>query len=826
MAKKNDLYTYRCGEKKALKKRPDEFVIRQLPDELPETFPANKEQMSSRSTRIKVKPNELESMMKKGRQIAPTHHSYEDPESGADFLITDRVIVTFDDGVSMEEVGALAGKYALEIVYRYSPHKYLLRLTDETAMNPIKLVVKLHEKEKKVTHVEHDLNMRITTRVNLPSDAAYSRQWHLHQQHQSTEFDTRSSARCESAWQLLENYGDPGVVVAVTDDGCQLNHPDMDSANKFAGWGYFEGINLRTFGDFGSDPDKMYQDGANHGTSCAGVIAAENDGQRTVGAAAGCSLLPIKWESQGPSLLISDHKLLLALDYMADKADIVSNSWGSTPRTFWSRDVTDRIAELAISGGPRGKGMLFLWAAGNENCPIDHTASQEVPYTDGWRFNGSSWNWVGVETTRNFSNNLVGIPGLIHVAALASTAQRSHYSNYGAGIDLCAPSSNSHAYFRMPVAGLGITTTVGNGSLVTEEFGGTSSATPLVAGIAALVISANPELTALEVISILKRTASKDLNMTPYAQTPPASFDTDTSWDVSPVAPFESGEFTDIGSSEGTWSPWFGHGRVDAPDAIQAALEAGGGTSGKVKVERVEEVEIPDADPAGITSTMVVEDRGRIHSLKVQVDITHTYIGDLVVRLVGPDNVQVDLHRRSGGSNNDINETYDAANNPVLEAFIGAEIKGVWSLKVTDLARRDLGQLNKWSIEAEVIGERTSRHESTPAVSIPDNQPAGIEDVIEISDAATINGLSVEVDITHTWIGDLNLSLIGPAGDEVVLHSREGRSADDIQTTFTIADTPELAVFNGKQASGTWKLRVSDHANQDTGKLNRWAIIL
>ena len=470
MAKKSDLYTYRCGEKKVLKKRPDQFVIRKLPNQLPEGFPEDVEQMSSMSTRIICKPGQLESLMKKGRQVAPTHHAYEDAESGADFLLTDRVIVCFKESVTMEDIGALAGKYALEIVHRYATNKYLLRLTDETGMNPVKLVVKLHEKEKQIAHVEHDLNMVITTRVSLPSDAAYSRQWHLHQQHEHSEFDPRSSARCEQAWQLLDGFGDPEVVVAVTDDGCQLTHPDMDSADKFAGWGYFEGINLRTFGDFGSDPNKMYEDGANHGTSCCGVIGAENDGQRTVGAAAGCSLLPIKWESRGPSLLISDHKLLLALDYIADKADIVSNSWGSTPRTFWSRDVTDRIAELAISGGRRGKGILFLWASGNENCPIDHTASQEVPYTHGWRYNGSTWNWVGVQTTRQFSNNLVGIPGLIHIAALASTAQRSHYSNYGSGIDLCAPSSNSHAYFRMPVEGLGITTTVGNGSLVTDDF--------------------------------------------------------------------------------------------------------------------------------------------------------------------------------------------------------------------------------------------------------------------------------------------------------------------------------------------------------------------
>ena len=147
-------------------------------------------------------------------------------------------------------------------------------------------------------------------------------------------------------------------------------------------------------------------------------------------------------------------------------------------------------------------------------------------------------------------------------------------------------------------------------------FGGTSSATPLVAGVAALVLSANPNLSALEVISILKKTASKDLNMDPYPRTPAASFDPDTSWDVSPVAPFDSGAFQDTGSVEGTWSPWFGHGRVDAHAAVQAALDKESGPSNKIKVGRVEDRAIPDADPAGITSGLVVEDRGRIKSIQ------------------------------------------------------------------------------------------------------------------------------------------------------------------------------------------------------------------
>jgi hypothetical protein len=125
----------------------------------------------------------------------------------------------------------------------------------------------------------------------------------------------------------------------------------------------------------------------------------------------------------------------------------------------------------------------------NENRPIQHDADVDVPYTSGWilRSDGSRV-WGGVKTARRFRNNLVGLPGLMHMAALT--------------------------------------------------------------------ISANSDLTAEQVVSILKQTASKDLNLEGYPRTLPASFDPNPTWDVSPIAPFERGNFIDIGAPEGSWSPW------------------------------------------------------------------------------------------------------------------------------------------------------------------------------------------------------------------------------------------------------------------------------
>lgn len=563
-------YTYRAGKKILLEKRPDEFVVRALPEELETIGITDAEQVSSSSSRVTTRTSDLEPLMSRSRNLAPSHHSYSVAETGQEFLITDRILVTFRETPSSEEVDAFAGRYGLLKLAAYSDRDYLFQLTNHTGMNPVKLVVKLMEEEDMVELVEHDLNQRMNiSQFTLPTDPAYARQWHLHTQLSHPDFDPRSSACCEEAWQLLGHFGSPDIVVGVTDDGCKLNHPDFDSPNKFAGWGYFRNSRLITNTDIDADPDQMYKFRANHGTSCAGVIAGEADAVLTVGAAPGCLLLPIQWESSGASLFISDSKLLTALDYLADKVDILSNSWGNVPINTWAIQVVNRIKELAQTGGRRGKGIVFLWAAGNENCPIQHEADMDVPYTSGWQ---GGLVWVGVETARSFMNNLVGIPGLMHVAALTSTAQRSHYSNYGTGITICAPTNNIHKYHRLTVRGLGITTTTGAAGNITDVFGGTSSATPLVAGIAALILSANPNLTAVEVVSILKQTASKDLNLETYQRTPPANYDSDTTWDVSPIAPFNQGDFMDIGDPDGNWSPWFGHGRVDAAAAVAEAM--------------------------------------------------------------------------------------------------------------------------------------------------------------------------------------------------------------------------------------------------------------
>jgi subtilisin-like proprotein convertase family protein len=826
MPQTEQTYTYRSGRRIALEKSADQFVVRATPERLEEEGIENAEQVSSASSRVTTLADDLEPIMSAARGIAPTHHAYYDKETGQEFLITDRVIVTFKQPPTAEEIDGFAGKYALIKQAAYGDREFLFQLTDHTGMNPVKLVVLLMENEPSVELADHDLNHRMSSYLfTPPTESTFEREWHLHERFVHHDFDPRSSSRCEAAWQALQNFGAADVVVGLTDDGCKLNHGDFDSPGKFAAWGYFRGQRLITNADVDANPNEMYKSGSNHGTSCAGVIAGESDAVLTVGAAPGCRLLPIQWESNGPYLLISDTKLRAALDFIADKVDALSNSWGSTPLNEYPPLVTNRIAQLAQTGGRRGRGIVFLWAAGNENCPINHAADQDVPYTPGFeRRPDGSLVWVGVSTSRQFVNSLVGVPGVMHVAALASVAQRSHYSNYGSGISICAPTNNVHEYRRLTVRGLGITTTTGDGAAVTDSFGGTSSATPLVAGVAALVISANPDLTALEVISILKRTASKNLDFTPYPRTPPASFDPTPTWDVSPIKPFDNGAFQSINNLDGTWSPWFGHGKVDAAAAVAEALGRTGAPSPSlIKKTSSPALSIPDNNQTGVRDTINVTDSATVASIKVSVDITHTFIGDLRVTLRSPAGTTVELHNRNGGNADDLKKTFDLTTTPGLSALKGQSVQGAWTLLIQDLAAVDIGRLNSWGIEVAANGGLIAL-EDAAGVNIPDNNPAGVERALTASAAGQVKDVEVSVDITHTYIGDLLVTLVSPAGTNVVLHQRAGGSADNLIKTYAAANTPGLQTLRGQQIQGTWKLKVADLDAIDVGKLNRWAL--
>jgi hypothetical protein len=100
MTSKKDTYTYRGGQKLVLRKSDSEFVVRATPEALARAGITASEQLSPRSSRVVASEDQLDSLMGEASQVAATHGAYVEAETGNDFLITDRILVTFRDGLA------------------------------------------------------------------------------------------------------------------------------------------------------------------------------------------------------------------------------------------------------------------------------------------------------------------------------------------------------------------------------------------------------------------------------------------------------------------------------------------------------------------------------------------------------------------------------------------------------------------------------------------------------------------------------------------------------------------------------------------------------
>ncbi len=109
---------------------------------------------------------------------------------------------------------------------------------------------------------------------------------------------------------------------------------------------------------------------------------------------------------------------------------------------------------------------------------------------------------------------------------------------------------------------------------------------------------------------------------------------------------------------------------------------------------------IPDGETSGVSTSINVSLDKELTSIKVDLDLTHTYVGDLIVRLTSPAGTTVTLHDRSGGSNDNIVGTYPDGLTPAesLDAFLGENMQGDWTLFVSDNAGWDTGTINEWCL--------------------------------------------------------------------------------------------------------------------------------
>ena len=263
----------------------------------------------------------------------------------------------------------------------------------------------------------------------------------------------------------------------------------------------------------------------------------------------------------------------------------------------------------------------------------------------------------------------------------------------------------------------------------------------------------------------------------------------------------------------------------DPPAEEPTVPEPGPGEDVEVSVQP--SLAIPDRDAAGVSSTLAVPLEGELLALAITVDITHTYRGDLDVALVAPDSTRVALSQRAGGSLDDIKETWQAPQHVGLAQLLGRPAGGTWTLLVRDLASRDVGTLNSWTLAATVAAAApTIQAEAEPGLAIPDNDRAGVRSELAVPTGGPVTSAVLEVDITHSYVGDLEVTLVHPDGTTAKLHRRSGGSADNLVRSYTSDGGGPMTPFVGKPAAGTWALQVADLAGLDVGKLNRWKLVL
>lgn len=393
--------------------------------------------------------------------------------------------------------------------------------------NPIRCALDL-QKNKLVRVAEPELATLPAPRSYMaPAGRFVATQWHLENTGQSipaidvpnsvyaaAHFKPGADAKVKAAWQHLQSLGSPNIRIAVIDTGFALDHPQLRG----------DGTKIRNPFNAATrtadvSPYIMLSDGSfqvySHGTSCAAVAAGALDAQGVMGAAPMSRIIPIKLD------VLSDEAIRNAFEHAAlNGADIISCSLGYPKPVPLSTFVTNYIRQIARSGR-NGKGLPIFFAAGNANPASNN---QPRPVSD-----------------------FAAHPDVICITASNSLDQRSDYSFYGDNTHNCAPTNGN--------AGVGITTATvdlddSGQSLVltyTSGFGGTSSATPLAAGVCALLLSANANLTLDDVRRILRQSADR----------------------------------IGTGYDSNGHSPYFGYGRINALRAVQMAntLKTGGMTS-------------------------------------------------------------------------------------------------------------------------------------------------------------------------------------------------------------------------------------------------------
>lgn len=546
----------------------------------------------------------------------------------------------------------------------------------------------------------------LTLAINGDPLKAY--QWHLNNTGQDSFALTGGSSGIDINVDsvILSGLNGEGVNVAISDSGGEINHDDL-----------YENIIDNASKDYTLDSPYLGNPIATtaHGTAVAGIIASRgwnNIGGAGVAPKAGIAIFQFLESAQTASILI---------DQASGNFDIFNYSYGDTLYfdTLSDADYLDHL-RYQYTNGRGGKGALYFKAAGNEYVQYDDYDTPSVCASHNANF--------------PFENES---PFLVVIGAINADGERASYSNTGSNLWVSAPGGEYGFNYPaivttdLPTCFKGYSKAASflyndfeYGHFLNEKcnytsvMNGTSSAAPVVSGAAALILEANPNLTAREVKHILAMSAvqvDSGMSNNGYGTTHPSTSEAGCPSLALSSHTYEQGWVTNNAGVK--FSNAYGFGLIDVQASVNMAQNFSLDPLGLLPLPSLVETNanfssssyssgalsksIPDNSATGVTDTITVTSSLTIETVQVKVQVTHPRSGQIGVELTSPRGTKSILMN----VNNSFLIDNDNNLNIVLttNAFYGesandGSASGQWELKVIDGLSGSTGQLTRWDL--------------------------------------------------------------------------------------------------------------------------------
>ncbi|MEQ9625315.1 S8 family serine peptidase, partial [Coleofasciculus chthonoplastes] len=498
--------------------------------------------------------------------------------------------------------------------------------------------------------------------ATIPSDPLFSNQWHLR--------NTTPGLLDLNVVDVWDDYTGAGVQVAVIDDAVQRTHPDLDGNYSVAkDW---------DFRDNDTDPSGLSSD--RHGTAVAGIIGAnEGNGIGGVGVAHDSTIFGFRGLSfQNVTDAINNASGLLRTAGVNREADVVNMSLGNPKGVFFDQGLNlaglNTAIDNAVISGRGGLGTILVKSAGNSR-----SANRDT--------NASSWN---------------ANPHTISVAAVNQNGFVSSYSSHGASVLVSAFGTPGQVVTTDRVGSAGY-----KSGDYTSTFNGTSAAAPMVSGVVALMLEANPNLGWRDVQEILAYSA-RHVGSNVGSDTRGSE---EYAWSFNGANNWNGGGLH--------FSNDYGFGLVDAKAAVRLAETWGSNSQTSANDTTVfrDFLNTSTTISSGIGGTsfsQFISSNIEIEHVEVDVNFTQWHdLGDLELRLLSPDGTSSILIDNSGENNGSSTGGFGSGRWEFFSnQFRGEDTLGTWTVQFFDTDSNTISPITVNDIDITFYGQAASNNDT------------------------------------------------------------------------------------------------------------------